>query len=121
MSNVPRSSVGARGGGKKTRSPHVYSMKASFDSFAPERNITMTQQQNHAADDLVYTVVINEEEQYSIWPTFREVPAGWREVGQRGVKADCLAYIENTWTDMRPASLRRHMDALAVQAKSRLN
>ncbi|EED99633.1 MbtH-like protein [Burkholderia multivorans CF2] len=62
------------------------------------------------SDDLVYTVVINDEEQYSIWPTFRPVPAGWREVGVRGAKADCLAHIETVWTDMRPASLRRAMD-----------
>ncbi|WP_044043681.1 MbtH family protein [Caballeronia insecticola] len=81
----------------------------------------MTQQQNLAADDLVYTVVINEEEQFSIWPTFRDVPAGWREAGVRGPKAECLAYIEKTWTDMRPASLRRHMDAVSAQAKARLN
>ena len=62
------------------------------------------------ADDLVYTVVINDEEQYSIWPTFRAVPAGWREAGVRGQKAECLAYIDAVWTDMRPASLRRHME-----------
>ncbi len=61
-------------------------------------------------DDLVHTVVINDEEQYSIWPTFRPVPAGWREVGVRGTKAECLAHIETVWTDMRPASLRRAMD-----------
>ncbi|MFM0737974.1 MbtH family NRPS accessory protein [Paraburkholderia xenovorans] len=65
------------------------------------------------ADDLVYTVVINDEEQYSIWPTFRDVPGGWREVGVRGPKAECLAHIETVWTDMRPASLRHHMDAAA--------
>ncbi|AJX32027.1 MbtH family protein [Burkholderia oklahomensis] len=63
------------------------------------------------ADDIVYTVVVNDEEQYSIWPTFRAVPAGWRETGVRGPKADCLAHIETVWTDMRPASLRRHLDA----------
>ncbi len=61
-------------------------------------------------DDLIYTVVINDEEQYSIWPIFRDVPAGWREVGVSGSKNDCLAHIETVWTDMRPASLRRHMD-----------
>ncbi|AQH04029.1 antibiotic synthesis protein MbtH (plasmid) [Burkholderia sp. KK1] len=81
----------------------------------------MTQQQNPAADDLVYTVVVNDEEQYSIWPTFREVPPGWREAGQRGAKADCLAFIESAWTDMRPASLRRHMDKIAAQARTSLN
>ena len=47
----------------------------------------------------------------ALWPTFRDVPAGWREVGVRGAKAACLEYIESVWTDMRPASLRRHMDA----------
>ena len=65
-------------------------------------------------DDNVYTVVINDEEQYSIWPTFRTVPAGWSEVGVRGPKAECLAHIESVWTDMRPASLRRHMDGVAA-------
>ncbi|TDY20664.1 MbtH protein [Paraburkholderia sp. BL6665CI2N2] len=79
--------------------------------------MTQAQQNSSAAtgeaDDLVYTVVINDEEQYSIWPTFRDVPAGWREVGVRGQKAECLAHIETVWTDMRPASLRRHMDAAA--------
>lgn len=75
----------------------------------------MTQAQNlpssasNEVDDDVYTVVINDEEQYSIWPTFRAVPAGWREVGVSGSKAVCLAHIELVWTDMRPASLRRHM------------
>nr|AUD12001.1 OrbH [Burkholderia cepacia] len=75
----------------------------------------MTQAPTPSADtdDLVHTVVINDEEQYSIWPTFRPVPAGWREVGVRGPKADCLAHIETVWTDMRPASLRRAMDERA--------
>jgi len=54
------------------------------------------------ADDSVYTVVINDEEQYSIWPTFRAVPAGWREVGVSGPKAACLV----TWT--RPPRRRAH-------------
>jgi MbtH protein len=58
----------------------------------------------------VYTVVVNHEEQYSIWPLELAVPAGWREVGRTGPKAECLAYIEEVWTDMRPLSLRRQMD-----------
>ncbi|MDR5753402.1 MULTISPECIES: MbtH family NRPS accessory protein [unclassified Caballeronia] len=70
------------------------------------------------ADDLVYTVVVNDEEQYSIWPTFRAIPAGWREAGVRGPKADCLAYIETAWTDMRPASLRRYMDDAAHNTRA---
>ncbi len=54
-------------------------------------------------------VVINEEEQYSIWPAGRELPAGWRPGGFTGTEDECLAYIDETWTDMRPASLRRWM------------
>jgi MbtH protein len=55
-------------------------------------------------------VVVNHEEQYSIWPADRDIPLGWREAGKQGTKADCLAYIEEVWTDMRPLSLRRKMD-----------
>ena len=62
------------------------------------------------ADDIEYTVVVNQEEQYSIWFSDREIPAGWREVGKRGPKAECLSYIEEVWTDMRPLSLRRQME-----------
>lgn len=58
-----------------------------------------------------FTVVINHEEQYSIWPAGREVPAGWTEVGVRGPKGQCLAHIESVWTDMRPKSLRERMGA----------
>lgn len=58
-----------------------------------------------------YKVVINHEEQYSIWLAERENPLGWRDVGKEGTKAECLAYIEEVWTDMRPLSLRQHMDA----------
>lgn len=62
-------------------------------------------------DDRQYAVVRNHEEQYSIWPTDRPVPAGWQAVGRTGVKADCLTYIEEVWTDMRPKSLRERMDS----------
>ncbi|MDQ2695194.1 MAG: MbtH family NRPS accessory protein [Pseudomonadota bacterium] len=61
-------------------------------------------------DQTVYTVVFNDEEQYSIWPADREIPPGWREAGKSGLKAECLAYIEEVWTDMRPLSLRRRME-----------
>jgi MbtH protein len=53
-----------------------------------------------------YRVVINDEEQYSILPDERENPAGWYDAGKKGTKAECLAYIDATWTDMRPKSLR---------------
>ena len=55
-------------------------------------------------------VVVNDEEQYSIWFADREPPSGWREVGKVGPKEECLAYIEEVWTDMRPKSLRKRMD-----------
>jgi uncharacterized protein YbdZ (MbtH family) len=57
-----------------------------------------------------YCVVVNHEEQYSIWPTERDVPAGWSSVGKVGTKAECLDHIERVWTDMRPLSLRRKME-----------
>jgi len=60
-------------------------------------------------DTTLYMVVISEEEQYSIWPADRECPPGWRPVGKTGPKADCLAYIKEVWTDMRPLSLRKRM------------
>lgn len=62
-------------------------------------------------EEAVFNVVVNHEEQYSIWPAHREIPAGWRSVGKQGKKAECLAYIEEVWTDMRPLSLRKKMDA----------
>lgn len=58
------------------------------------------------ADDSLYLVVVNEEEQYSIWPAGRDVPAGWEAVGAENRKDQCLAMIEELWTDMRPLSLR---------------
>ncbi|TDV04353.1 MbtH family protein [Paraburkholderia caballeronis] len=64
-------------------------------------------------DNAEFEVVINHEEQYSIWPGYKPIPGGWRAVGKKGPKAECLAYIEEHWTDMRPASLRRAMDGAA--------
>ncbi|MBZ5708858.1 MbtH family protein [Nannocystis pusilla] len=60
-------------------------------------------------DDTRYEVVINHEEQYSIWPADRELPAGWRKAGKNGTKRECLAHIDEVWTDMRPLSLRLAM------------
>jgi MbtH protein len=56
-----------------------------------------------------YTVVVNDEEQYSIWWVDREIPPGWFDVGKSGSKEECLAYIDEMWTDMRPLSLRKKM------------
>ncbi|MEW2500980.1 MbtH family protein [Amycolatopsis sp. NPDC047767] len=60
-------------------------------------------------DTTTYRVVVNDEEQYSIWSAAREIPAGWREAGVTGTKDECLAHIDEVWTDMRPLSLRRAM------------
>lgn len=60
-------------------------------------------------EDAIYKVLVNGEEQYSLWPDYKEVPAGWREAGKQGSKADCLAFVEANWTDMRPLSLRQKM------------
>lgn len=57
-----------------------------------------------------FRVVINDEEQYSIWPVGREIPPGWRAQGPGGSREECLAHIETVWTDMRPLSLRKQMD-----------
>ncbi len=60
--------------------------------------------------ETVYVVVLNEEEQYSIWPADQEVPSGWRRVGKTGSKQECLDYIEEVWVDMRPKSLREALE-----------
>ena len=62
-------------------------------------------------NEQLFVVVLNHEEQYSIWPTDREIPAGWIAEGTKGSKSECLAPIEDVWTDMRPLSLRRAMAA----------
>jgi len=66
---------------------------------------------DESEDTTPYKVVVNHEEQYSIWPAARENAPGWRDAGKQGTKAECLAHIGEIWTDMRPLSLRRQMDA----------
>ena len=66
-------------------------------------------------------VVVNDEEQYSIWPVDRDPPAGWREVGKSGNKGECLEYIKEVWTDMRPLSLRKKMEEQDPQTKSEVS
>jgi MbtH protein len=60
-------------------------------------------------EQALFEVVVNLEEQYSIWPVNHSLPSGWRTVGKQGNKADCLAYINEAWTDMRPLTLRKQM------------
>jgi MbtH protein len=75
---------------------------------------------DHEADESIeYLVVVNHEEQYSIWPSYKKpIPLGWAEAGKRGSKEECLAYISEVWTDMRPASLRRRMEEGDPAARS---
>lgn len=63
-------------------------------------------------DTTIYRVVVNHEEQYSIWPEYKENPLGWKDVGKTGLKAECLTYIKEIWTDMRPLSLRKQMEEM---------
>jgi MbtH protein len=70
-------------------------------------------QPDSAEDKTIYKVVVNHEEQYSIWPTYRENPLGWNDAGKTGTRQECLEYIDQVWTDMRPLSLRRRMEQSA--------
>jgi MbtH protein len=64
-------------------------------------------------DTTIYKVVVNHEEQYSIWPADRENALGWNDADKSGTKQECLDYIKEVWTDMRPLSLRKKMDEQA--------
>jgi len=66
--------------------------------------------EHEGSDDVIYKVVVNHEDQYSIWPAKRQNALGWNDVGKTGSKAECLAYINEVWTDMRPLSLRKQME-----------
>lgn len=69
-------------------------------------------------DNQIYKVVVNHEEQYSIWPADKFNALGWTDAGKNGTKAECLAYIKEAWTDMRPLSLRKKMESPAGQSKA---
>lgn len=58
--------------------------------------------------DELYRVVISEEDQYSIWPTWKEIPLGWKSVEKEGSKEECLSFIKETWVDMRPKALKEN-------------
>ncbi len=65
--------------------------------------------QEESEDTTIYKVVVNHEEQYSIWPADKENALGWKDAGKTGTKEECLAHIKDVWTDMRPLSLRKKM------------
>ena len=69
--------------------------------------------QDTQEDTTQYKAVVNHEGQYSIWPADRAIPAGWLDSGTSGSKSECLAYIKEVWTDMRPLSLRKRMDEMS--------
>jgi len=77
-----------------------------------ERRAMMNSNNDDFEDGTIYKVVINSEEQYSIWPANRENPLGWKDAGKTGTKAECLAYIKEVWTDMRPLSLRKKIEEM---------
>jgi MbtH protein len=62
------------------------------------------------AAEATHIVLINEEEQYSLWPKFKAVPKGWKAVGKEGTEEECMKYVDEVWVDMRPRSLREQMD-----------
>ena len=80
----------------------------------------MSQNQNDREDNTIYKVVLNHEEQYSIWAADRENALGWTDAGKSGPKDECLAFIKEVWTDMRPLSLRKKMaeDQVAAAANN---
>ncbi|MBE9048262.1 MbtH family NRPS accessory protein [Pleurocapsales cyanobacterium LEGE 10410] len=69
--------------------------------------------QDDKEDNRTYKVVVNHEEQYSIWLVDQENPLGWKDVGKSGLKQECLDHISEVWTDMRPLSLRKKMAEIA--------
>lgn len=73
---------------------------------------------NEDEDNRVYKVVVNHEEQYSIWFADRENALGWKDAGKAGSKKECLDYIDEVWTDMRPLSLRKHMEQFEKKKKN---
>jgi len=70
-------------------------------------------QQDEQEDKTIYKVVVNHEEQYSIWPVDRENALGWTDEGKSGTKEECLSHIKEVWNDMRPLSLRKKMEKMA--------
>jgi uncharacterized protein YbdZ (MbtH family) len=74
------------------------------------RGYAMSRNDSEKEDTTIYKVVMNDEEQYSICPDYKEIPRGWKHVGKTGLRAECLAYIKEVWTDMRPLGLRKKME-----------
>src|ERR1051326_7811079 len=88
------------------------SVSGALAQFKQEHNSRKEKRMREEKEDnTVYKAVVNHEEQYSIWPADRENALGWKNAGKSGSKEECLAYIKEVWTDMRPLSLRKKMEA----------
>ncbi len=70
-------------------------------------------------DNQLFKAVVNHEEQYSIWAAHKENPVGWKDAGKTGTKQECLDYIKQVWTDMRPLSVRRQMEKLQSESNDK--
>jgi MbtH protein len=85
-----------------------------FKAEAKSENKKVIMSVDEREDKTIYKVVLNHEEQYPIWPAHRENALGWKDAGKTGMKEECLAFIKEVWTDMRPLSLRRKMEEAAI-------
>jgi MbtH protein len=99
----PLNCIAGRVGGSKPARPDN---SPNHQTIPEGESLSMEERE----DNTIYKVVVNHEEQYSIWPADRENALGWSDAGKSGTKAECLAYIEEVWTDMRPLSLRKKME-----------
>jgi MbtH protein len=106
--------VGSSTGRVNQRSAHCLNISLNppmpIRRYAHREGIDIREKRDDAMNEQ-FQVVLNDEEQYSIWPVGRELPAGWRPEGLAGDRAECLAHIDRVWTDMRPRSVRRHAAA----------
>jgi len=89
--------------------------KKPEDTEKPRGQIDPKPKTADAADNTIYKVIVDEEGQYNIWPTDREGPLGWNDAGKTGTKQECIDYIKEVWTDMRPLSLRKKMEEMKKQ------
>jgi MbtH protein len=91
------------------------SRREARDSFyAKEVKLSAQDEQ----DTAIYTVVVNDEQQYSIWPADQSPPLGWQTAAMSGTRAECLAYIGRVWTDMRPLSVRKRMETAGQDSQN---
>ncbi len=98
---------------KKRVNPEQRAVRMKLGLRLCNQHIRKDDEMSWDDEGTVFMVVINHEEQYSIWPDYKALPAGWREEGTKGSKQLCLDHIDKVWTDMRPLSLRQHLQATA--------